>query len=101
MGEETPEIPSPTYSVCPLFFLMIRRPPRSTLFPYTTLFRSHPWAPSPLCGGGVPLSGSVGCDGRWLRDGCARAPPKAMLQRVEVGIDHGRHVQRDQLREGQ
>src|SRR6266404_3883907 len=24
------------------FFLMIRRPPRSTLFPYTTLFRSHP-----------------------------------------------------------
>src|SRR6266850_4577757 len=32
------------------FFLMIRRPPRSTLFPYTTLFRSKcgaqrdPWA---------------------------------------------------------
>src|SRR3712207_9511780 len=26
------------------FFLMIRRPPRSTLFPYTTLFRS--WSPS-------------------------------------------------------
>src|SRR5437588_9324625 len=25
---------------CYLFFLMIRRPPRSTLFPYTTLFRS-------------------------------------------------------------
>src|SRR5690349_22274567 len=25
-----------------LFFLMIRRPPRSTLFPYTTLFRSWP-----------------------------------------------------------
>src|SRR5690349_23528278 len=25
----------------PLFFLMIRRPPRSTLFPYTTLFRSQ------------------------------------------------------------
>src|SRR2546426_3506666 len=24
----------------PFFFLMIRRPPRSTLFPYTTLFRS-------------------------------------------------------------
>src|SRR5258708_33336238 len=35
------------YSVGPLFclfffFLMIRRPPRSTLFPYTTLFRSAP-----------------------------------------------------------
>src|SRR4029434_11313983 len=25
---------------CYLFFVMIRRPPRSTLFPYTTLFRS-------------------------------------------------------------
>src|SRR5690349_24146585 len=32
--------------VC-FFFLMIRRPPRSTLFPYTTLFRS-PW-PSRAC----------------------------------------------------
>src|SRR2546430_16305375 len=31
-----PECPSP-----PFFFLMIRRPPRSTLFPYTTLFRSR------------------------------------------------------------
>src|SRR2546422_6881159 len=30
------------YSVSfPFFFLMIRRPPRSTLFPYTTLFRSQ------------------------------------------------------------
>src|SRR2546422_4932704 len=30
-----------THPVSPLFFfLMIRRPPRSTLFPYTTLFRS-------------------------------------------------------------
>src|SRR2546429_6470146 len=27
--------------VISLFFLMIRRPPRSTLFPYTTLFRSR------------------------------------------------------------
>src|SRR2546425_3536437 len=26
--------------MCCFFFLMIRRPPRSTLFPYTTLFRS-------------------------------------------------------------
>src|SRR6266478_9030475 len=33
------------------FFLMIRRPPRSTLFPYTTLFRSrqvHESGPQPL-----------------------------------------------------
>src|SRR5438093_4003860 len=36
-----------SFSLCPLLFLMIRRPPRSTLFPYTTLFRSqrpHPHA---------------------------------------------------------
>src|SRR6266496_5170716 len=30
---------SPSFA---FFFLMIRRPPRSTLFPYTTLFRSAP-----------------------------------------------------------
>src|SRR5947209_13038282 len=34
-------IPNSVISLLPLlFFLMIRRPPRSTLFPYTTLFRS-------------------------------------------------------------
>src|SRR2546430_11260020 len=30
------------------FFLMIRQPPRSTLFPYTTLFRSISCGPSPV-----------------------------------------------------
>src|SRR5574340_1498500 len=34
------------------FFLMIRRPPRSTLFPYTTLFRSHRAAHHPGRGDG-------------------------------------------------
>src|SRR6266478_8317849 len=29
------------FTVRVFFFLMIRRPPRSTLFPYTTLFRSR------------------------------------------------------------
>src|SRR5690348_17634281 len=38
----SPSVPSSLF-----FFLMIRRPPRSTLFPYTTLFRSWP--------GGRPL----------------------------------------------
>src|SRR6266403_2577922 len=35
---------SPATAMSCIFFLMIRRPPRSTLFPYTTLFRSlaHP-----------------------------------------------------------
>src|SRR5260370_37696325 len=39
-----------TLLLLPFFFLMIRRPPRSTLFPYTTLFRSlarHGWPNSP------------------------------------------------------
>src|ERR1039457_7497600 len=36
------------------FFLMIRRPPRSTLFPYTTLFRSRRY--------GVALHRHVGAD---------------------------------------
>src|SRR5258706_8140606 len=35
---------SGTYTIMLDFFLMIRRPPRSTLFPYTTLFRSPPGA---------------------------------------------------------
>src|SRR5256885_4299294 len=33
---------TPSYVFFSFFFLMIRRPPRSTLFPYTTLFRSSP-----------------------------------------------------------
>src|SRR5438309_5570880 len=39
------------------FFLMIRRPPRSTLFPYTTLFRSP-------------------CGWRGWSPGCPRTPPR-------------------------
>src|SRR3972149_5065576 len=38
--EHTSELQSQSKIVCRFFFLMIRRPPRSTLFPYTTLFRS-------------------------------------------------------------
>src|SRR3712207_7349327 len=45
------------------FFLMIRRPPRSTLFPYTTLFRS-PWSTLP----------SPPDRRRHLPPQCARAP---------------------------
>src|SRR5438045_6938589 len=35
---------------CFFFFLMIRRPPRSTLFPYTTLFRSAAGLPAAALG---------------------------------------------------
>src|SRR2546423_5007982 len=48
----------PVPSISVFFFLMIRRPPRSTLFPYTTLFRSSP----------LPRVPDRGC--------CDRAPPE-------------------------
>src|SRR5438552_6685914 len=41
---------SPRLSPSHLFFFMIRRPPRSTLFPYTTLFRSRRLEPAELPG---------------------------------------------------
>src|SRR5690242_21289119 len=41
---------------------MIRRPPRSTLFPYTTLFRSHRRRPGAGAGGGVPRHLALGRD---------------------------------------
>src|SRR5256885_9548221 len=44
------------------FFLMIRRPPRSTLFPYTTLFRSAPRETAP-CRAARPRPGTRGS--RW------------------------------------
>src|SRR2546430_16887220 len=62
-------------SVLLFFFLMIRRPPRSTLFPYTTLFRSArgspPWRRIPHSrpfsargAGALVTRASPRCDGR-------------------------------------
>src|SRR6266545_5308686 len=49
-----PDAGSITQSAVCLFFLMIRRPPRSTLFPYTTLFRpDRPGRPGPRRGRGA------------------------------------------------
>src|SRR5438874_6065359 len=54
------------FPVCVFFFLMIRRPPRSTLFPYTTLFRSSPpvgpFSQAVKYQGFIYLSGQVGQD---------------------------------------
>src|SRR5256885_3394649 len=55
------------------FFLMIRRPPRSTLFPYTTLFRSLAPMPSePRPPASVTAAASAGVDvpamGAWMID---------------------------------
>src|SRR5437868_11257333 len=55
------------------FFLMIRRPPRSTLFPYTTLFRSCPPTTGKTINGSVANAGAtdittVSLGGRSRRD---------------------------------
>src|SRR2546429_6735820 len=46
------------------FFLMIRRPPRSTLFPYTTLFRSpqlrNRWGPAAIFANDLLLLDEIG-----------------------------------------
>src|SRR3712207_8227765 len=47
------------------FFLMIRRPPRSTLFPYTTLFRSDP---------GCSVSWRSTSPSMWLSEMGAKTP---------------------------
>src|SRR2546429_5692544 len=50
------------------FFLMIRRPPRSTLFPYTTLFRSLEWLRGQHCALIVLDVMLPGIDGLAMRD---------------------------------
>src|SRR5262249_15027915 len=63
-----------------LFFLMIRRPPRSTLFPYTTLFRS---------GSGLGALGRRGRGGRGChrRGRGAAGGPGRVEARLHVGDD--------------
>src|SRR3712207_8299563 len=55
-----------------LFFLMIRRPPRSTLFPYTTLFRS---ARRQRCGRVPHAAGPGDRGGLRAHHGALLAPP--------------------------
>src|SRR3989449_2675719 len=58
------------------FFLMIRRPPRSTLFPYTTLFRSRrPGAEAPRVEQRRALH-------RRRRHACGRAQAQQLAQRA-------------------
>src|SRR2546423_10482797 len=63
---------------------MIRRPPRSTLFPYTTLFRSHL---RDTCGGGLARAGAVvvrveaaELHSRGVRSGGRRSPPRPVVR---------------------
>src|SRR3712207_7150166 len=48
------------------FFLMIRRPPRSTLFPYTTLFRSAVVGLPAAAQGGFEVERVIGDLGQWV-----------------------------------
>src|SRR2546429_9834363 len=48
--------PQSTSPYLSFFFLMIRRPPRSTLFPYTTLFRSGRWLAETDTAGTAPVT---------------------------------------------
>src|SRR3712207_8992677 len=80
-------MPMTLYYCLDFFFLMIRRPPRSTLFPYTTLFRScHRSSPDSLarCAQlfGPPASGPCAdcyCDLVWYdrADRCAGPPRRS------------------------
>src|SRR5256885_13567992 len=86
--------------ICYFFFLMIRRPPRSTLFPYTTLFRSP--------GKEALLADHDGGDGRCGRcSGCRRlgiallAVGRAVAAAFGTGLgDGGRHVGQHALDHG-
>src|SRR3712207_7248146 len=74
-----------------LFFLMIRRPPRSTLFPYTTLFRSALPRDDEVVGLARPAFGllSVG-DGAYvlvLEGKIALYPGDALLDRKSTRLN--------------
>src|SRR2546429_7446808 len=67
------------------FFLMIRRPPRSTLFPYTTLFRSVRGSGFAFRGSAFAVQGS-GFEVRPARAQC-RARPHAPLVSRRLAAD--------------
>src|SRR5688572_32675284 len=59
------------------FFLMIRRPPRSTLFPYTTLFRSFNKLRSATISTGVAPGYTPAQALDWLEDALHEVAPTA------------------------
>src|SRR3712207_8117988 len=82
------------------FFLMIRRPPRSTLFPYTTLFRSDYTretiegymreVPCPDCSGArlKPESLAVTVGGRSIFDPCDLSIGKSDRKSTRLNSSH-------------
>src|SRR3712207_8910756 len=66
-----------------IFFLMIRRPPRSTLFPYTTLFRSSVYRDiAALQAMRVPIEGGRGI-GYVLRPGFELPPLMFAVEEID------------------
>src|SRR2546429_6422122 len=68
------------------FFLMIRRPPRSTLFPYTTLFRS---AHAAAVGLGAPVEHAVEA-AEQPAEGPVHAARQRVLGRIVAAQQQGR-----------
>src|SRR3712207_7096113 len=73
---------------------MIRRPPRSTLFPYTTLFRSHSRDYTIVVSQAAdrPLNATVGCGIAWLDwgdrgDGAGRPDYGLLIMRNMLPAD--------------
>src|SRR2546428_9218528 len=62
------------------FFLMIRRPPRSTLFPYTTLFRSY-----------IPHTGKESQPAQDQHENGLRVQPAIQQVAEQPAHDDGRH----------
>src|SRR3712207_7718130 len=77
------------------FFLMIRRPPRSTLFPYTTLFRSE------LATGVLSvLCPAAGRRGGWAASTCRAAPGSSLDGgRRRIGLRSEEHTSELQSRQ--
>src|SRR5262249_61733067 len=71
--------PSRLYPL-PFFFLMIRRPPTSTLFPYTTLFRSE-----------TPLP--VSLDGRLREAPALRSAARVVIECATRSEEHTSELQ--------
>src|SRR5258708_14590273 len=85
---------SSTISV--FFFLMIRRPPRSTLFPYTTLFRSlfiirDAIKRRKLWPGGAVVEGTAGNTGIGLAL-VANASPMPVLDRKSTRLNSSHQI---------
>src|SRR5262245_65628491 len=83
----------------PFLFLRLRRPPRSTLFPYTTLFRSHARARPPVSARRAGTTPRARDGGRLvLREGARAARVRA---RARGRRDRGARVRLPQLRREQ